>query len=330
MPNDIHHVHLDTRTLDEPDRFEVWRSYFRRTFLDIPDPARAPLFEAEGDIITSSEGVMFTAGHCEATDNYMSGDISDFILLGSILDGESLYSHADNDALSVTPASGLAMLSPQAKVRVSNHYHRYALIVVPKRLVRARLGFDIAYPEVQRGADRGRSVFTFPRAPIARMLDGMLRLAAQHAHMFDGAAAQTTLNGLVDFALATVQEEYALQNERLPGSDRAWYTAVCTIIEGHLHEPTLDAKMIAHYLGISRSSLYRILADRNETVGHLVRRLRLKKAQRLLSQPHSQISMVAADCGYASAAAFSRAFRSATGMTPRDWQQQARAGNVYH
>src|SRR5690554_1138084 len=75
MPGDINHVHLDTRSICEPDRFEVWRSYFRRTFLDIPDPSRARHFAAEGDIITRSDGVMFTAGQCEATDNHMSGDI---------------------------------------------------------------------------------------------------------------------------------------------------------------------------------------------------------------------------------------------------------------
>jgi len=314
MQSTINHVHLDTRTFAESDRFEVWRSYFRRTFLDIPDPSRAKLFRAEGDVITSSQGVMFTAGHCEATDNYMSGDISDFILLGSILDGESFYTHGGKDAVSVTPDSGLAMLSPHDTVRISNHYHRYALIILPKALVRAQLGDDLV--------ERERSVFTFPRSPMGQMLDGLLRLTAQKAPTFDSLASRTSLSSLIDFALATLLEEHNLQEERLPDADRAFYAAICGVISDHIHLPTLDAMFIAQRLGLSRSGLYRVLSARNQTIGQLVRRMRIDTARRLmLENPHEQIAEVAGRCGYASSAAFTRAFRRATGMAPKDWRQ---------
>ena len=314
MRDAVQHVHLDTRTITEPDRFEVWRSYYRRTLLDLPDASRAAHYTAKGDIIARPDGVMFTAGQCEATRTYLSGDISDFILFGSVLDGETRYTHADNDPVSVRPRSGLTMLSPRDQVLISNEYHRYALIIVPKRLARARLGIDIP--------DHGRSVFTFPRSPMAQMLDGLLRLTTQKAHAFSDAASRTSLNSLVEFALATLMEENDLQEERLPDADRAYFGAICSVIRSNVHNRHLDPAFIADRLGISRTSLYRILAGRDETAGRLIRHIRLERAQQLLSDaPHYDLSEVAGRSGYSSPAAFARAFRAATGMTATDWRR---------
>src|SRR5690606_37770166 len=96
--------------------------------------------------------------------------------------------------------------------------------------------------------------FSFPAAPVARMLDGMLRLTAQRARTFDAAAAQTALTSLVDFALATIQEQHRVQDELLPHTESAWYAAICKVIGDHLHDPMLDARSIARVLEISRTS----------------------------------------------------------------------------
>jgi AraC family transcriptional regulator len=49
-------------------------------------------------------------------------------------------------------------------------------------------------------------------------------------------------------------------------------------------------------------------------------RIRLTLAKRMLAERHLPISDIALSTGFSSQSNFSRAFRGATGMTPRDWR----------
>ena len=82
--------------------------------------------------------------------------------------------------------------------------------------------------------------------------------------------------------------------------------------------PTLV--VVAEQLNTSPRTLQRRLADNDLTHSQLVKQTRLTKACQLLAQRDMQISDIALETGFASPSAFSRAFQSWTGSSPRTFR----------
>jgi len=94
------------------------------------------------------------------------------------------------------------------------------------------------------------------------------------------------------------------------------------IIRARLGDPALSMATVASELGISVRRLQQVFAG-EPSVAQEIRQLRLTRAQRLLRDPlarHQSIAAVARRCVYADHTNFSRAFRQATGVTPRDFR----------
>jgi AraC-like DNA-binding protein len=100
-------------------------------------------------------------------------------------------------------------------------------------------------------------------------------------------------------------------------------------IEQHLHDPGLrpGAVAAAHY--ISTSYLHRLFQSDGTTVGAWIRQRRLEHARRDLADRAMAtvpIGDIAARWGFRHPAAFSRAFRAAYGITPKDYRLNERHG----
>ncbi|MCQ8836303.1 helix-turn-helix transcriptional regulator [Streptomyces malaysiensis] len=90
-------------------------------------------------------------------------------------------------------------------------------------------------------------------------------------------------------------------------------------VADHVADPELDGHMVAAALGWSRRYLQAMLHDEGLTLSELIRNARLDMARvRLEQEPALPIGWVAVECRYGSHAAFSTAFRSRFGMTPRE------------
>lgn len=76
----------------------------------------------------------------------------------------------------------------------------------------------------------------------------------------------------------------------------------------------------ARELGMSARSLRRQLASENVTYGELVERSRILAAKRMLEDPRTSIQEAAFALGFAAPAAFHRAFKRWTGMTPKQYR----------
>jgi AraC-like DNA-binding protein len=112
--------------------------------------------------------------------------------------------------------------------------------------------------------------------------------------------------------------------------DTGWLAGLRDPTIGHalasLHGRPADAwtlERLAREIGVSRSTL----ADRfSQVVGQppmrYLARWRLQLAAGLLSDGTAKVSAVAADVGYDSEAAFSRAFKKALGVSPAAWRRQ--------
>lgn len=98
-------------------------------------------------------------------------------------------------------------------------------------------------------------------------------------------------------------------------------TRVMSHLTAHLHEQDLSPQVVAHACGLSERQLYRDFACANETFATRLSNMRLEKAtELLLRQPARQVADIAHDCGFSSHTVFSRVFRVAYGMTPRDFR----------
>jgi AraC-like DNA-binding protein len=99
-------------------------------------------------------------------------------------------------------------------------------------------------------------------------------------------------------------------------------------VETEISDPHLSPASIAAAHHISVRQLHRLFEDEDTTVGELVRTLRLAGCRRDLADPalsHLSIGAVAARWGILDSAKFSRIFRAAHGLSPREYR--ARRGD---
>jgi transcriptional regulator GlxA family with amidase domain len=102
---------------------------------------------------------------------------------------------------------------------------------------------------------------------------------------------------------------------RLDGYDRRLASAI-GLMERHLENP-LPTSAIARRIGVSARTLETIFVRAiGETPGAYALRLRLNAARRLVLDTAEPMAAIAARSGFASAAAFSRAFARAFGQPP--------------
>jgi AraC-like DNA-binding protein len=94
-------------------------------------------------------------------------------------------------------------------------------------------------------------------------------------------------------------------------------------VHQHLHDRQLTPCSIAAAHHISRSYLYRLFENEEESIAAWIRGQRLEHARRDLTEPAMctiPIHAIAARWGFTHAADFTRAFRTAYGMAPRDYR----------
>ncbi|WP_443060378.1 helix-turn-helix domain-containing protein [Streptomyces sp. NBC_00459] len=107
---------------------------------------------------------------------------------------------------------------------------------------------------------------------------------------------------------------------------RALTLRIQGFIRQHLHEPELAPGAIAAAHHISLSHLHRLFQERGITVAGWMRRERLEQCRRDLGDPlmvTTPIHVIAGRWGFTHVAHFSRAFRRAYEMTPREYRGRA-------
>ncbi|MFG2692386.1 helix-turn-helix domain-containing protein [Kitasatospora sp. NPDC048407] len=133
----------------------------------------------------------------------------------------------------------------------------------------------------------------------------------------------------VDLVAAWLADELA-DDAGLPETarQRATVEQVRAFVRRRLHDPELSPAVIAAAHHISVGHLHRLFAlhTDGDTVAAWIRRLRLEKAHRDLADPALRtvpIGTIAARCGIPRPDDFSRAFRTAYGLAPRDHRRHA-------
>ncbi|MGP4050313.1 helix-turn-helix domain-containing protein [Streptomyces sp. 2A115] len=132
---------------------------------------------------------------------------------------------------------------------------------------------------------------------------------------------------LVDLVAALFAHTLGTEDSLPPDThQRNLALRIQAFIQQNLHEPHLTPRAIAAANGISLSYLHRLFQGEDETVSAYLRRKRLERARQDLANPAMRavpIHAIAARWGFTHPAAFSRAFRTAHGMTPTTYRHQA-------
>jgi AraC-like DNA-binding protein len=102
----------------------------------------------------------------------------------------------------------------------------------------------------------------------------------------------------------------------------AHLTRIETVVRKNLGDADLDPETIARACGISTRYLHELFRDTNQTVGSWIRDQRLEAAREALTDRSNKQSLaeIAYRFGFGDQAQFSRAFRSAYGMAPKDFR----------
>ncbi|MET8772020.1 helix-turn-helix domain-containing protein [Streptomyces sp. NPDC004658] len=98
-------------------------------------------------------------------------------------------------------------------------------------------------------------------------------------------------------------------------------------VDARLWDRTLTPATIAAAHHISVRHLHKLFEGGGSTIGRWIQHRRLEEARRELARPearHLAVAAVAKRWGFANATHFSRSFRAAFGISPREWRDRTR------
>lgn len=104
-----------------------------------------------------------------------------------------------------------------------------------------------------------------------------------------------------------------------PDAEESLREQVTHCIAKRLGRASIELDLVAKELGLSARSLRRKLDEENTSYREILQAERRLKAEKLLATGRFQISELAAGLGYSDVAVFSRAFKTWTGLSPRDY-----------
>lgn len=196
-------------------------------------------------------------------------------------------------------------------------------LIVP----RAGLSLLLRNPDQQHGRILRRD------QPMAAMLAQhliALNSVAPRFGLHEATALANTVLGLIAVCLgfdmpSTARAPPAQQATKEPVARR-----IRAYIEQNLHRETLTPELIVKELAISRSQLYRQF-EAFGGVRHYVRRRRLRQSLLAICNPlqsGQRIADIAYEKGFSDEAHFSRLFRDAFGLSPREARQAVQRGDA--
>ncbi|MFF0225834.1 helix-turn-helix domain-containing protein [Streptomyces sp. NPDC004629] len=164
-------------------------------------------------------------------------------------------------------------------------------------------------------------------------------LIAQYLeHLGKGAASLTPAEGrrlaliTCDLLGLLIQERQGrLSSPQAPEASNALLVCVKEYVLRHLADPELSPVLIASANHVSVRYLHKLFEPEGITVSRWIQKQRLERCRRDLARATAHgpgIAAVAHRWGFVSPSHFSRAFRSAYGASPKEWQAAARVSET--
>lgn len=169
------------------------------------------------------------------------------------------------------------------------------------------------------------------REGMGALLTGFLTGLEQQADVLQPSDAPRLGTVLIDLLSAWFAQVLEAEDALAPETRRrALTTRIRAFIRRNLHDPGLTPPVIAAAHHVSLSYLHRLFQDDTpgETVAAWIRTQRLEGARRDLADPNlssTPVHIIATRWGLVRASDFTRAFRSAYGVSPTEYRMRAQA-----
>ncbi len=316
------------RTLDLPEgqRFDFWKAALEQAFvpLEVTRPGDGPDFRGRLD------GVDLGALRvCEVraephtalrTRRLVAAAPSGCYKLGLLLRGSAVLIQDGRDA-TLTPGDFVLYDTDRPYTLGFACEHRMLILVFPRDL----LGLP-----AQHVARLTATTMPGARGGLAGLIPPFLSQVADVVDQVGGRAA-IRLSGNVLDLLTTVLAERLDRPADPDSAHRALMSQITVFIEEHLGSPDLSPQTIAAAHHISLRQLHKLFQSTGGTVGGWIRQRRLERCCRDLRDPDladRPVAAIGARWGYPDPAHFSRVFKSAYGVGPRDYRYHAELGRV--
>lgn len=176
-----------------------------------------------------------------------------------------------------------------------------------------------------------RSSLQLPRGMLAEAVDRVALRRVQEAPaaraLFSYAADLPMADDPVEVAEAVRDLAGVMIHSAFTSAPVTPHTTrgLCHTLRQHLRDHVADRDLtvdeVARRHGVSRRRLYQVFEAEGTSPAAYLRSVRLGAAAELLAQPRrASITDIAYTCGFNDPLTFSRAFRRAYGVTPREWR----------
>jgi AraC-like DNA-binding protein len=234
------------------------------------------------------------------------------------IEGQARMSQAGREAL-LSPGDLTLIDGTRPASFVYHQRYRQLAVQLPHRSVTRRFGIDLPTARLLPGSN---TVPSMVREMTLALYRGATTLPGQQ-----GAQLGDTLIDLLGMAL----DQHSPDENLLQGGRREDQVAAIKLyVHNNLSDPLLDPPAIARAHNISLRHLHRLFADTQSSVSEWILRCRLERCFADLADPklrHRTIGDVALNWGFNSFSHFSRTFKDAYGMTPRDCRMNAPSAN---
>lgn len=319
------------RTLDLPagQRFDFWKAALAQAFvpLEVTRPGDGPDFHGRLDGFDLGalrvHAVRAEPHTALRTRRLVAAAPSGCYKLGLLVRGSAVLIQDGREA-TLTPGDFALYDTDRPYTLGFACEHRMVILVFPRDL--------LGLPEERV------SRLTATRLPgaqpgLARLLPSFLTQVADITDQVGGLAAARLSGNVLDLLTTVLAERLDRGAADADSVHRALMLQITAFIEEHLGSPDLSPQLIAAAHHISLRQLHKLFHDTGTgtTVGGWIRQRRLERCGRDLRDPDladRPVAAIGARWGYPDPAHFSRLFKSAYGMGPRDYRYHAEVGRV--
>jgi AraC-like DNA-binding protein len=271
--------------------------------------------------VTRLDAVTLSSFDClslesERTQKHIRRSDPELYYLSVVLRGRIAADHAGRSVALGPGGMVLTTTSAPLHGRVRAGERPFAMVdtVFPRTLL----------PLPRRAADRLTGAALPAADGIGALLaDYLTRIGSGAVPLRTGQAARLA-NVTLDFAAALLAQ--CLDLPAPPeAADEALHHRVRAFVRRHLGDPDLTPARIAAAHHVSVRTLHRLFQRRGTSVAAYVRHQRLEGARRDLADPAlagTPVHEIAAKWGFPRAADFTRAFRTAYGLPPREYRHR--------
>ncbi|MEW6254910.1 MAG: helix-turn-helix domain-containing protein [Pseudomonadota bacterium] len=312
-PSQLPMLAFERETLSGADCFARWRDILSSVF-DVDLPSRDAIADFDGSMTAYHLGSLLVSSTAGGQVNFRRSSAMiartsvEHFLVQLYLDGGFAGSVDDRDI--VMGAGDVCVLDLSRPLQTRASAFRNITVVVPR---------DSLAPLV-KAPDALHGLVLPGGSPVGSLLADHLRALYMQLPAMTAREAQAAAVGTTGLVAACVGPAFDARERAVTQVQAEILERIRRFIDERLEDADLDGDTICRTFGLSRSSLYRLFEPQGGLVAH-IRRRRLSRAFADLvsrTEGRTRVIDVALRWGFGSEASFSRAFRAAYGLSPRD------------